>query len=62
MHFFYISRNNVVSFLTLFLRLLLIYSFDFNYIVVIATETNRLGTGQPRYNAHIRGAWILTAL
>ena len=36
-YFFYISRNNLVSFFMLieFLRLHLVYSFDFDYVVVI---------------------------
>ena len=36
-HFFYISRINLVSFFTLiiFLRLNLVFSFDFNYVVVM---------------------------
>ena len=37
-HFLYISRINLVSFCSLiifFLRLRLVYSFDFNYVVVI---------------------------
>ena len=37
-HFFYLSRINLVLFFfadNFFLRLNLVYSFDFNYIVVI---------------------------
>ena len=36
-HFFYISRNNLVSFFTLIIIFALhpVYSFDFNYVVVI---------------------------